>query len=94
MSYEKKDCTMNFRCSKEQKKKILKLSKKSGAINSSEYCLKSCLYGGADNTNQILVGLLTQLDLLLIQLENGTLKRKAFIEEMKKEIDYIWSTLK
>ena len=94
MNQEKKDCTIHFRCSKDQKKLIIKNAKESGSPTKSEYCLNCCLYGTSDNSQKTLASLLSQLESLFIRLENGTMKRKEFIKEIKQEMEYAWSTLR
>ena len=94
MKEEKKICKMQFRCTEEQRNQILKKVQESGATTQSEYFLQCCLYGSPNYFHKTMIGLLVELDGLLIKLQNSTLKKKKFIKQMKQEMDDVWSTLK
>ncbi|MFR1831689.1 MAG: plasmid mobilization protein [Lachnospiraceae bacterium] len=94
MTIENKNCTMNFRCTNEQKEIIMELAKASNACSKSEYILNCCLYGTSDHYHQILVGVLSGMEELLIRLKNENLKKKEYIRQAEQELKSAWSTLR
>ena len=94
MNRENKNWKMQFRCTEEQKQLILKYVKEAGCQTPSEYFLKCCLYGSANNTHEMLAHLLTELEILYMKRQNKVITKKEFIDLARKEMEYAWSALK
>lgn len=91
---ESKNIPVSFRCTKAQEELITKNAKASGASSKSEYMLNCCLYGTSDHYHQILVGVLSEMEELLIRLKKENLKKKEYIRQAEQELKSAWSTLR